>query len=467
MSAAFAAAATPSMLVANIESEAAILGALLIDNRAIDDVADKLKVEDFAEPLHGRIFAAIVREASFGRTVNPVTLRPYLNGDPALEEVGGLGYLAKLSASTAAVLMLQTCVDQVAAMAKRRRMIDALAAASTLARDLEAPDAEVIEAADAAVSCLAQIGDGVIQITAGAAMDEMLKSYDRDEPGVTCGRISKLDAALGPIRRHHLIIAGGRPGMGKTSLAISYSLGAALNGHGVLFVTLEMSRTELMQRATADLLFDGRDGVPYEHIRDGRFRHTFDRQRVYRVARDIAQLPLHLVDASSMTIGRLRSIVRRTARRMHAAGQALELVCIDYLQLLRPDFRCSPYEAVSEVSRGLKSIAKENDLGVFALAQLSREVEKRENKRPLLSDLRDSGQIEQDADAIVFLFRQEYYLRAGMPDKSSAAYPTVQAALDHVRDEIELIIAKRRNGCTGTIKARFSGAFQSVRDLPQ
>lgn len=462
-------AATPistgAAQMANVESEAAIIGALMMDNRAIDRVADKLAPDDFSEALYGRIFSAIVREASLGRAANPVTLKPYLADDPALQELGGVGYLAQLTASSAALLMLGTCVDQVIAMARRRRMMASLAAATALAADLDAPDGEVIEAADAAVSCLSDMGDGLVQVTAGQAAGEMLAAFDQEVPGVTCGRIAKLDAALGPIRRHHLVIAGGRPGMGKTAFAISYGLGAAMKGHGVLFISLEMNRVELMQRATADLIFDGRDGVPYEHIRDGQFRESFDRKRVYRAVREFDQIPLHIVDASSLTIGRLNSIVRRTARRMKATGRALELVIVDYLQLLRPDYRCGPYEAVSEVSRGLKALAKANDLGVLALAQLSREVEKRENKRPILSDLRDSGQIEQDADAIIFLYREEYYLRAGMPDKGSAAFETIQAALEVVRDEIELIVAKRRNGTTGKVKARFSGAYQSVRDI--
>lgn len=454
----------PAMM-ANVESEAAIIGALLIDNRTIDRTADRLSADDFSEALHGRIFSAIVREASLGRVANPVTLRPYMEEDPALKELGGLGYLAQLTASTAAVLMLETCVTQVIDLAKRRRLIEQLSATADLAADLDATDAEVVEAADAAISCLSDTGDGVVQVSAGNAADEMLAAFDCDVPGVTCGRISRIDALLGPIRRHHLVIAGGRPGMGKTAFAVSYALGAAAKGHGVLFFSLEMNRIELMQRATADLLFDGRDGVPYEHIRDGSFQNTFDRDRVYRTARTFRDLPFHIVDASSLTIGRLNNIVRRTARRMKAAGKTLELVIVDYLQLVRPDYRCSPYEAVSEVSRGLKALAKQNDLGVLALAQLSREVEKRENKRPVLSDLRDSGQIEQDADAIVFLYREEYYLRAGMPDKGSAAFETVQAALEVVRDEIELIVAKRRNGTTGRVKARFCGAYQAVRDM--
>lgn len=451
--------------VANVESEAAILGALMIENKLIDRVADKLQADDFSEPLFGRIYAAIVREAALGRTANPVTLKPYLADDPALQEMGGVGYLAQLTGSSGAVLMLETCVQQVMEMAKRRRLIEGLNHAAALAGGLEVANEEVIAAADAALASMGDNDDGVVQLSASKAFDEMLTAYDGSAPGVTCGRISIIDEKLGPIRRHHLVIAGGRPGMGKTTFAISYSLGAAAKGHGVLFVSLEMSRTELMQRATADVLYDGAAGVPYAAIRDGVFRNDEDRRRVYRAAREFRDLPLNIVDAGALTIGRLNMIVRRHKRRMNAAGQALELVVVDYLQLLRPDHRCSPYEAVSEVSRGLKALAKTYDVGVLALAQLSREVEKREDKRPQLSDLRDSGQIEQDADAVIFLFREEYYLRKGMPDPSSTAYAGVQAALERVEGLLDLIVAKRRNGVEGVAKARFAGRFQAVRDL--
>lgn len=452
--------------VRNIDSEAAIIGALLMENKLIDRVADRLSVDDFAEAMFGRIYSVIVREASLGRVANPVTLKPYLDQDPALIELGGVGFLATLTGNSASIIALETCVQQVIDMAKRRRLIDGLSAAAALAASMDATNEEVIATADAALSGMHDAHDGILQISAAKAFDNMLSAYEQPAQGVTCGRISCIDRQLGPMQKHQLVIAAGRPGMGKTVFGLSYSIGAAANGHGVLFVTLEMASDKLMQRATADVLFDGVSGIPYEAIRDNSFTSDNARRRVYEAARQFRGLPLHFADASSLTIGRLNMIVRRYKRRMEAAGQKLELVVVDYLQLLRPDHRCPPYEAVSEVSRGLKAIAKQYDVCVLALAQLSRAVEQREDKRPMLSDLRDSGQIEQDADAVVFLYRKEYYLRKALPDEADPDYNTLATALEAVEGQIDLIVAKRRNGVEGTARARFMGAFQCIRDLP-
>jgi replicative DNA helicase len=451
--------------VKNVDSEAMILGALMLENRLIDRVADKLRPADFSEALFGRVYSAIVREASLGRAANPVTLKPYLADDPALVELGGAGFLATLTASTGAVLMLDTCVNQVIDMSRRRMLVDGLTAAAALAASMDATNEEVVNAADAALSALNDNGDGVVQVSAAKAFDEMLAAYDEPRYGVTSGgRIECLDDVLGPIRPHHLDILAGRPGMGKTSAALSYALGAASAGHGVLFVSLEMNRLELMQRATSDVIFDGASGIPYEAIRDGRFTSDNARRRVYDARQVFTGMPLHLVDASSLTIGRLNLIVRRFKRRMEAAGQKLELVMVDYLQLVRPDIRTDNMNlAVSEVSRGLKAIAKQYDLGVLALAQLNRSVESRPDKRPMLSDLRDSGQIEQDADAVVFLYRDEYYLRQGKPAENDAKFHDWQAALDKCTGDIDFIVAKRRNGPSGAAKGRFFGAYQAVR----
>ena len=452
--------------VRNIEAEAIIIAAMMCHNNVIDRVADKLRPEDFFEAVHGRIFSAILSQASLGRAANPVTLHPYLKDDEGLKELGGVSYLTNLTANSGVLIGLDTCLEQVVDMARRRRLTEGLRAAADMAADMEASNEDVVSAADAALSSISDNSDGIVQISAAKAFEEMLASYEAPKTGVTCGRIAAIDQKLGPVRKHHLVIAGGRPGMGKTAFALSYSIGAAKNGHGVLFVSLEMAREELMQRATADICFDGRWGVSYDSIRDGQFRNDEDRRKVYSAARAFKDMPLHIIDAGSLTIGRLNMIVRRYKRRMEAAGQKLELVVVDYLQLLRSDHRSdSQYQMVSEVSRGLKAIAKTYDVGVMALAQLSREVEKREDKRPQLSDLRDSGQIEQDADAVVFLYREEYYLRKALPAEDHPKYQMLKDALDDVSGQIDLIVAKRRNGVEGTAKAAFWGIFQSVRDL--
>lgn len=455
--------------VRNVDAEAALIGAMMMDNRWIDRAADKLEPGDFFEALHGRIFSALIKEAATGRTVTSVTIKPYFDEDPAMIELGGMRYLAVLTQDSASLLTASAAIEQIATMSKRRKLIDGLTNAAMLAASMDATNEEVVGIADAALSSISDHGDGVVQVSAHQAFGEMLAAYDEPRYGVTSGgQIDSLDEVLGPIRPHHLDILAGRPGMGKTSAALSYALGAAAAGHGVLFVSLEMNRLELMQRATSDVIFDGQSGIPYEAIRDGRFTSDNAKRRVYEADRVFRNLPLHLIDASSLTIGRLNMIVRRYKRRMEAMGQKLELVMVDYLQLLRPDFRTDNMNlAVSEVSRGLKAIAKQYDVGVLALAQLNRSVESRPDKRPMLSDLRDSGQIEQDADAVVFLYRDEYYLRQGKPPETDGKFIDWQMAMDKVAGQIDFIVAKRRNGPSGSATGRFFGAYQAVRGAVQ
>ena len=446
----------------NVEAEMALLGALLLPNGPVDAVADILNVEDFGEPLMASIYSVILREASLGRPSTPVTLRQYFEGDPLMTQVGGPGYLTMLAARAFPVGTLETA-RQIAELSDRRRIIDGLNEAIEAAGDVNRPTTDMLDAADSALADAGRQGDGVHQPTGAECFDELIKTFDEVQTGVTCRIIEPIDKLLGPMRPKQLIIGAGRPGMGKTAVALSYSIGAAMNGHGVLFVSLEMSSTELAARMAADMCFDGRNGVPFENIRDNKLSSD-QRRQIVRARNMMEDMPFRVVDAGKLTIGRLNMIVRRHARRMAAQGHKLELIVVDYLQLVSPDTKGrSQYEAVSEVSRGLKAIAKDHGVAVFALAQLSREVEKRPDKRPQLSDLRDSGQIEQDADAVLFLTRQEYYHQLDKPEEQDPAFAEWQRLQDRMQGEIEFICAKRRNGRTGTAKGRFHGGNQAVR----
>jgi replicative DNA helicase len=443
-----------------IEGEAALIGALLWHNPSIDRVADKLTALDFFEPVHARMYEAIIREASLGRQVNALTLRPLFEDDEGMKALGGLPYLARISGNEAAILSVDEVAAQIADFAHRRRMRDGLMVAYEACADLDATSAEIIAYADEALS--GKTGDEIHQPTGGQCIDELLDSYTNKVSGVQCRSIPSLDKLMGPIRAKQLVIMAGRPGMGKTAAALSYGLGAAQAGHGVLFVSLEMSSTELAARMVSDLCFVEGKEIHYSNIRDGDL-NDWQRRRVHEVGSQAHALPFSVVDVGSLPIGRLNMLVRRHARKIAARGFSLDLVIVDYLQLLSPDSRGrSNYEAVSEVSRGLKALAKDHGLGVMALAQLSREVEKRPGNRPQLSDLRDSGQIEQDADAVLFLLREEYYLRQQDPEtvKDPVAH---EAALKAVNGRIEFILAKRRNGVTGQAVGYFHGAYQAVR----
>lgn len=437
--------------IQNVEAEAALIAGLLNDNDWIDRAADRLSGADFYEPLHGRFFEAIIKEAAQGRGVNAITLRPYFSDDE-------LRQLIRLSADLSGLLAMRELMDQVADISRRRQMQAGLSVAASACADLSIPHGEIIAHADAAIS--EDTGGSIAQPTGAECLGAVLENLGRQVPGVT-GGILTLDELMGPIRPKQLVIGAGRPGMGKTALALSYAIGAAQQGHGVLFVSLEMSAQELGERMAADLCFEGGEGVPYAAIRDGNLNH-WQKKRVAEAYSKMQGVPFHIIDAGALTTGRLNMLVRRHARKMAANGYKLELVVIDYLQLLHPDTKArSNYEAVSEISRSLKAMAKDQNIGVFALAQLSRSVESREGNRPQLSDLRDSGQIEQDADAVLFLLRHEYYLR--QVEEGSKDYLKAQQALEAVQGQIEFIVAKRRNGVAGTATGRFHGAYQAVR----
>lgn len=449
------------MSLSNVEAEAALIGAMLLENSIIDAACDIVESHDFAEPVHARLFDTILDQHAQGRAANGMTLRPYVEHDEGLKALGGMAYLAHLCGDGQGLLAPFDLARQVRELSQRRHMQEGLRVACDACGDLDATTAEIIAHADAALDARAK--DSIHQPTGGECIDELLASFANRVPGVTCGVIPCLDELLGSMRPKQLVIGAGRPGMGKTALALSYAIGAARQGHGVLFVSLEMSSTELAARMVADLCFNGHDGVPYSAIRDG---NTNDYQaREIGKARDaMHRLPFHVVDAGQLTVGRLNTLIRRHARKMAARGHKLELVIVDYLQLLSSDTRGrSNYETVSEVSRSLKAMAKDHGVAMFALAQLSREVEKRPDKRPQLSDLRDSGQIEQDADAVLFLMRPEYYHRQTEPEKTSTEWPGWNADLMKCLGLIEFILAKRRNGVTGAEFGEFHGAYQAVR----
>lgn len=446
--------------LSNPEGEAAILGAMLLEPKAVDAVADILGPADFSEPFFGFVFDAITANHNKGQSLNPLTIRPLLEDQPAFVELGGMSWLATIAESPLQALAAVPTARQVRELADRRRLVDGLQKAIEAANDHDRTAEELVELADSAISGARRTEESG-EYSGASCLDLVINGFDEPVQGVTCGVIPSIDDLLGPLRPTHLVIGAGRPGMGKTATAISYALGAAARGHGVLFVSLEMAAEQLAERMAADLCLEQR--IPYAAIRDRRLTPS-QRMDVCRARDRIAALPLQILDKQGLTIGRLRTLIRRWARRFEARGQKLELVVVDYLQLLRTDKRMDRYEAVTEISRSLKEAAKEHGVAVLALSQLSREVEKRGDRRPQLSDLRESGQIEQDADAVLFFLRQEYYLtQGGEKLPSDPEYEAWSRSLEACRGRIEFICAKRRNGQTGSRTGDFLGTYQAVR----
>lgn len=453
----------------NLEAESALLGAMMIDNRLIDRVLDRCEPGDMAEPLHGRIFEAIMRQQSLGRKANPITLRPLLDGDPALAAIGGPGYLATLTANSAALLSADDLADQVRELAKLRLMraqvADALAAIDKGGAD---PN-KLAAALESAAWASQDTRDSVVELTFADAIQLAIERQNRIDAGVAdsgmiCSTISDLNELTGGLQAGWLKVIAGRPGSGKTAVATSAAVGFAEEGNGVCLISLEMPAEDLGQRLAADTCHLAGNPVPLAAIREGRLNKQ-DRDSILLARDKLDKLPLEMVDASSMTLGRVGATIRRVKRKMAAKGQTLNIVIIDYLQLIHSDTkRDNRAVEVGEVSRGLKALAKQEGVCIIALAQLSREVEKREDKRPMLSDLRESGSIEQDADIVIFLYREEYYLRMAKPgDDKPDKVVAWQSALEKCEGQIDFIAAKLRAGQPGTRKGFFFAQNQAVR----
>lgn len=453
--------AAESRALHNVEAEIGLLGDLINNNRLIDEIADRCRPGDFSVPVHGRVYGKMLEQSAAGTTVDAVTLAPHFHDEPEWPRIYSVLAAASLNAGPRA--RTKAYFEQITMLSSRRRLVAGLLDVTVSARDLTVSREELLADADEAVG---ELADQAItkQAPVGAYAQLVIDSFGKPIVGVQCGSIGTLDDVMGVLRPSNFVVVGGRPGMGKTSLVTSYSIGAASRGHGVLIFSLEMSADELTRRMLADMCFSQRGGVFYSHIRDNTVRGV-DLDAVISAQRRLDELPLEINETSGLTLAKLTRQARAHKRRLAARGQALELVVVDYLQLMSHSRKgMSLYEHASEISLGLKEFAKAENLVVMAVAQLSRDVEKRPDKRPMPSDLRDSGQIEQDADVILFLYREEEYLKRTEPDDQlGAKYETWRTDMNAVRNRIEFIVAKRRSGPSGKALGWFFGANAAVR----
>ena len=469
----------------NLEAEAALLGAMLANNANVEKVSDFLRAEHFANAVHGRIFTAIATLADRGLLANKTTLKTYFEQDGGLAEIGGPDFLADIQQAAGGILNADQYGRLIRDLHLRRRLIevgeDCVNDAHDARPDTSAEDA--LERAERRLFTLADDGgrsEGFRSLaTATAAAIETAKAaYGRDShvTGVTTG-LRDLDRKLGGLQRSDLVILAGRPAMGKTALATNIAFSAAQaaiseneteaqTGAAVAFFSLEMSAEQLANRIMAE-----KAEISSDNIRRGMVKAE-DFPRFIAVSRQLARTPLHIDDTPALSIGQVRARARRLKRTT-----GLGMVVVDYLQLLRGDTRFGDnrVQELSEITRGLKALAKELDTPVLALSQLSRAVEQRENKRPLLSDLRESGSIEQDADVVMFVFREQYYLEKEMPvqrggvsdDKYHLEMQTWQERCDQAHNKAEVIIAKQRHGPTGTVRLFFHGPLTKFGDLAE
>lgn len=465
----------------NIDAEKALLGAIFANNKAYEKVSEFLLPDHFVIAQHGRIYDACSKLIEKGQIADPVTLKRYFEQDEGLADIGGAAYLVDLAESVVSIINAGEYGRIIYDLHLKRELISLGEDVVNRAYggDVDDEATRQIEAAEQTLYDLATTGnyEGGFQsfkesVVEALRMAEAAHKRDGALAGVTSG-LSDVDTMLGGLHPSDLLILAGRPSMGKTALATNIAYNAAYTYHKtggeegavVGFFSLEMSSEQLATRIISEQTQTSSDS-----IRKGKIT-TPEFDRLVAMSQTLHDIPIFIDDTPALTVSALRTRARRL-KRQHNLG----LIVVDYLQLIsgsgssRNDGRV---QEVSEITRGLKTLAKELDVPVIALSQLSRAVEQREDKRPMLSDLRESGSIEQDADVVMFIFREEYYLeRKGTSqhenesdDKFYQRQQRNEERLEKVRNIAELIIAKQRHGPVGTVELQFTGEFTRFSDL--
>jgi replicative DNA helicase len=466
----------------NIEAEQALLGAILVNNIAHERIGEILEPEHFYDPVHGRLYAAITTLINRGQIADPKTLRGLFENDPALSAVGGADYLTSLASSVITIINAGDYARLIHDLYLRRQLIvlgeDVVNDAYK--HDLDQPASTQIETTEQRLFELARSGEldrGFIKLekalVTSLKMAEEAHKRDSHVTGVTTG-LRDLDRKLGGLQRSDLVILAGRPSMGKTALATNIAFNAARayhdtegkEGSAVAFFSLEMSSEQLATR-----LLGEHSRVPSDKIRRGEIKSE-DFSKFIEATKILSRAPLFIDDTPALSVAGLRTRARRLKRMVPHLGA----IVIDYLQLLHGTGNKSGdnrVQEVSEITRGLKALAKELDIPVVALSQLSRAVEMREDKRPQLADLRESGSIEQDADVVMFVYREEYYHMRSEPsrrqdepeEKYNTRHQRWQERGEEIRNIAEVLIAKQRHGPIGTVALHFDGQYTRFSDL--
>lgn len=465
------------LLPHNLDAEQGLLGMLLVDNRHMEKVSELIKGTHFYHQVHGRIYDAIYTIIERGQSASPITLKGYFEKDEGLKDVGGAKYLGELAAEVPLLNDPKDYAQTIFDLYMRRELI---ALGSDIVHDahdqkLDRNSNNTIEEAEAKLFKLAETGQsdkGFVtlrdsSLIAAQIAEKAFKS-DSHVTGVTTG-LKDLDSKLGGLHDSDLLILAARPSMGKTSLAVNVGYNAAKKfaesggkeGGRVGFFSLEMSSDQLATRIIADEAEISGDAIRKGNITERDFR------RFVEATQKMSTVPFYIDDTPALSIGAVRTRARRLKRQY-----GLDLLIIDYLQLLQGTGSRQSSEnrvlEISEITRGLKAIAKELAIPVLALSQLSRAVESREDKRPMLSDLRESGSIEQDSDVVMFIYRDEYYLARSEPDMNDATkHGEWQERMNSVHNIAEVIVAKQRHGPIGTIRLFFDSNYTRFSDLDQ
>jgi replicative DNA helicase len=465
----------------NVEAEQALLGAILVNNEAFYRVSDFLEPQHFFEPVHRVIFEVAGQLIRANKVATPVTIKTFLPADLAIGDINLAQYLARLAAEATTIINAEDYGRSVYDLAIRRSLITIGEDMVNVAYDapVDNPPKAQIEDTEKRLFDLAEkgsFGSGFESFDSAlyTAIDMASNAYRRDGhlSGMATG-LTDLDKLMGGLQSSDLIIVAGRPGMGKTALGTNIAFNVAkawagelqpdgsmktVNGGIVGFFSLEMSAEQLATRIIAE-----QSGVPSSNIRRGRIDES-EFGRIVDAAREMNKIPLYVDQTGGLSIAQLAARARRLKRQ-----RGLDLIVVDYIQLLSGSSKKGDnrVQEVTEITNALKALAKELNVPILALSQLSRQVENRDDKRPQLSDLRESGSIEQDADVVLFVYREEYYLKNKEPKPRTVEYVQWQDQMGQVHGLAEVIIGKQRHGPTGTVRLQFTDELTRFSNLSE
>ena len=452
----------------NLEAEQTVLGSILLNNEIFDEISD-VKEDYFYNPINKKIFKIINDLLSKGLLANPITLKNYFTNENELTEIGGAEYLVKLTKFSTSKIQIKYYADLLHDLKIRRNLIEISRETlnETLNKNSEVSAEQIIESAEKKLFDIAERGrfnksyvefkDALLETIAMAS-----SAYKNEEGivGVPTG-LKDLDDRLGGLHKQDLLIIAGRPSMGKTALSTNIAFNAAKKlldkekKSSIVFFSLEMSSEQLSTRILSE-----QSRIKSNDIRRGKINQD-EFEKFIETSKNLENLPLFIDDTPAITISTLSNRARRI-KRMHG----LDLVVVDYIQLMKSGNYKNEgrVQEIGEITQGLKALAKELDVPVLALSQLSRAVEQRDDKKPQLADLRESGSIEQDADVVMFVYREEYYLEKLEPKVGTAEHVEWQEKMSLVHNLAELIIGKQRHGPTGIIRLEFESAFTKFKD---
>ena len=449
---------TPSVFSA--EAEQQVLGALLIDNAKVSLVAQAGGADLFYDPVHLALYERITHLERDGLLASPVTLQEWAAQHEGMKELGGPRYLIRMAGVAAPAFSFKDYCKHLAELRRRRLVVDATEAAS---RDIMTGEHEASHVAARLEAALSTIdpgeGRGLVSMMSAVtkAATEAWAAHNGEASDRVPTGMDALDRIVGGFYPGDLVLLGGRPSMGKTALAVNLALNAARRGEGVAFCSLEMQPEAIALRAMSEAMSVRGKAVSYRDLRAGNWT-DLHREAFTDAMKEVSELPIFMMPRDYADVGALMAGAKQARARL---GGNLKLVIVDYVQLMRASRAASRYEIITEISTALKRLAGQLGVPVVALSQLSRAVEQRDDKRPMMSDLRESGQLEQDADTVLFCYRDEYYLERDKP-QDVEEMERHDRALQYARNRLEVIVAKQRQGAIGTAHMMCNVAFNRI-----